>query len=134
MPNVVTHFTNSLKNTDRVNGRLKPVAFIHPDRSEISVVCIDEELKQQDADDRIFSIGDLIYRLEPKVKARGDMNVSDIEKVKYGENFNLSIFVEHAPTEDIPNHYNIKPELYDLEFANLCSYGLSRVSKLVIKE
>jgi hypothetical protein len=29
MPDVVTHFTNNLKNADRVRYRLKPKAFIH---------------------------------------------------------------------------------------------------------
>ena len=84
MPEVVTHFTNNIKNADRAKKRLKPKAFIHPDTSEISVVDIDWELKQNDADRIIFNIGDLIYTGVQKVKARGDMNALEIEAITYG--------------------------------------------------
>ena len=133
MPSVVTHFTNSLKKcTDRINNRLKPKAFIHQNTKEISVVDIDFELSQVNADELVFDIGNLIYTEEPKVKARGDMNVCDIETITYGIEKNR-IFLEHVPTADIPKHYNIRPDLEDLEFANICSHNLSRISRLVIK-
>ena len=133
MPDIVTHFTNNLKNTDREHNRLKPKAFIHPDTSEISVVCIDTELTLSNAHEIIFAIGDKIYPSNPRVKARGDMKVCEIEQIRYGEENNLSVHVEHAPTEEIPTHYNIKPELVDLEFANICAHRLSRISSLFIK-
>lgn len=130
MPNIVTHFTNSLKKIDREKNRLKPAAFIHPDTSEISVVCIDEELTLPNANDAIFSIGDKIYKSDPKVKARGDMNTSDIEQLTYS---NSPVHVDPAPTKEIPGHYNIKPDFHDLEFANYCAVKLSEISTLYIK-
>jgi hypothetical protein len=133
MPEVVTHFTNNIRNADKINNRLKPKAFIHPDKSEISVVDIDWELKQDNADKVIFSIGDLIYTGEQKVKARGDMNVLEIEAIAYGIE-KKKIFLKHAPVPKIPKHYNIKPDFVDLEFANVCSHNLSIISKLVIKD
>ena len=133
MPDIVTHFTNNLRCVDKAKQRLKPKAFIHPDTSEISVVDIDEELKFPDSDIKIFSIGDLIYTGESKVKARGDMKVVDIEKITYGDDGNNKIYLEFSPTEVIPKHYNIKPEVSDLEFANNCSHNLSRISKLIVK-
>ena len=132
MPEKVTHFTNKMRHTDKEKQRLKPVAFIHPNKSEISVVDIDLEIKQKNAAELIFNIGNLIYTGDSKVKARGDMNVSDIEAITYGLD-NIKCFLEFAPTKNIPKHYNIKPLLEDLEFANICSYNLSRISKLVIK-
>jgi len=131
MPDVVTHFTNNKKNYDEEKKRLKPKAFIHKETSEISVVDIDYELKQTNADKIIFDIGDLIYTKEPKVKARGDMDVSEIKKITYG--IEKKIYLEHTPIIGIPNHYNIKPEIADLEFAGICSHNLSRISRLVIK-
>jgi len=131
MPDVVTHFTNNKKNYDEEKKRLKPRAFIHRDTTEISVVDIDEELKQVNANEIIFSIGDLIYTTEPKVKARGDMDVPEIKKITYG--IERKIYLEHTPTKEIPKHYNIKPDILDLEFADICSHNLSRISRLVIK-
>jgi hypothetical protein len=132
MPDVVTHFTNNIKNADKTNNRLKPKAFIHPNTSEISVVDIDWELTQVNADEIIFCIGDLIYTGESKVKARGDMNVLDIKAITYGIE-KKKIYLEYAPTSKISKHYNIKPDMIDLEFANICSHNLSRISRLVIK-
>lgn len=132
MPDVATHFTNNMKNTDEANKRLKPKAFIHPNTSEISVVDIDEELTQVNANEVIFDIGNLIYTGESKVKARGDMNVLDIEAITYGIE-RRKIFLEYAPTSKISKHYNIKPDMIDLEFASICSHNLSRISRLVIK-
>ena len=132
MPEVVTHFTNNIKNADKAKNRLKLKAFIHPDTSEISVIDIDWELTQNDADKIIFDIGDLIYTGVQKVKARGDMNVSEIEAITYGLE-KRKILLESAPTPKIPRHYNIKPDFADLEFANVCSHNLSIISRLVIK-
>ena len=133
MPVIVTHFTNSLKKVDKQHNRLKPGAFLHRDRQEVSVVDIDNELKSVNSDRIIFAIGDLIYTTEPRVKARGDMKTEDILKITYDENNLKNIVLEHCPTPDIPNHYNIKPDLEDLEFADKCSFELSRISRLVIK-
>jgi len=133
MPEIVTHFTNNLKNTDIIRNRLKQKAFIHPDTSEVSVVDIDWELMQDNANSLIFNIGDLIYTGLQKVKARGDMNVEEIEAITYGLE-KRRVLLESAPTIDIPKHYNIKPDFIDLEFANICSYNLSIISRLVIKD
>jgi len=56
MPDVVTHFTNNKKNYDEEKKRLKPIAFIHRNTTEISVVDIDEELMQVNANEIIFNI------------------------------------------------------------------------------
>lgn len=133
MPSIVTRFTNSRSAIDKQNQRLKPKAFIPSNTSEISVVCIDDELNLDNFDEVIFNIGSRIYPREPFVKARGDMDVVDIEQIKYGEGNLFSIYLEPCPTEDIQNHYNIKPVLEDLEFANRCAYNLSRISRLVMK-
>ena len=132
IPNIVTHFTNNRKCIDKQNNRLKPKAFIHPNKSEVSVVDIDEELTQPNRDELIFAIGNLIYTGEQKVKARGDMLVVDIENIKYGENDELSVYLEYASTDIIPKHYNIKPSFEDLDFANKCAHHLSRISRLVL--
>jgi len=134
MPVTVTHFTNNIKKVDKQNNRLKPVAFLHPDTREISVVDIDVELASDDADSEIFAIGDLIYTKPPYTKARGDMKTEDILRIVYDENNLRTIVLEHSPTQAIPRHYNIKPDLEDLEFANKCSYDLSRISQLVIRK
>lgn len=55
-------------------------------------------------------------------------------QIVYDENNLRTIVLEHSPTQAIPRHYNIKPDLEDLEFANKCSYDLSRISQLVIRK
>jgi hypothetical protein len=132
MPEIVTRFTNDKKHLDKEKNRLKKTAFIPRDLSEISVVGIDMELTQDNADEIIFKIGDLIYKGPKKVKARGDMKVSNIEAITYREG--TKIFLECDTISSIPNHYNIKPSLADLEFANNCAYHLSKISTLVIKK
>jgi hypothetical protein len=131
MIKIVTRFTNKKNHIDDINKKLKQAAFI-PVRcpNEISVVCIDSELKQNNSDKIIFDIGNLIYKKPPNVKARGDMEVSKIENITYkGTNISL----EHKPSRNIPNHYNIKPYFEDLEFATNCAHYLSEISTLVTK-
>jgi len=134
---IVTRFTNDKKRcADNANGRLKQKAFTSAkDKGEISVVCIDSELTQNNADEIIFKIGDLVYINSPKkAEARGDMKVSDINNITYSgeENRELKMYLESSPS-NVPNHYNIKPLLQDLRFAVNCAHNLSRISKLVIR-
>jgi len=136
-PKIVTRFIKDKKCMDIANNRLTPKAFISAkSKGEISVVCIDLELTQSNCDKLIFDIGDLIYvNISEKAKARGDMKVSEIKNITYSDNGfeERNIFLEHSPTDNIPNHYNIKPDLLDLRFADHCAHNLSRISKLVIR-
>lgn len=108
-PNIVTRFINEKKRINFVNKKANFSAFYRKkdlSEGEISVFDIDD-LLNGDAEN-IFLFGDKKVCKKDKSIARADLNVKDVEKIKYNQFENLKVqaelFTKHCAIKPFPNN------------------------------
>lgn len=127
----VTRFIGSKSWYNVKDNTLTTAAFCNiknRKHGEISVFDIDKELKNNQ-EDKIFAIGDKnVYKKPPNTRARADLKVIDITKIK---SYNEFLRVDRGifPSK----HCNIRPFPNDEAYALNIAAQLVRISTLKIR-
>ena len=128
--NNVTRFIGS-KNWYSINSNVVLAAAFYSEKNktegEISVFDIDKELKSG-KEDKIFKLGDKIYKRKPHTLARADMKVADINKIKANNEF------LRVDKDLMSKHCNIRPFPVNDALALNVAGQLARISRLIIRQ
>ncbi len=129
---MLTRYSNNKRHFDK-NNNCASSAMFYGERDkgklEISVFDITEELNENKIEE-IFKIGDnRVYKNKnPKTKARVDLKIEDIRRIKTVNNTNLKIYGSFS------KHKNIRTIPLDEAAALNVASQLARISILHIRE
>ncbi len=131
---ILTRYTNNKRYFDKVDSRASSAMFYgekDKGKMEISVYDITEELNNNKIEE-IYKIGDIkVYKNKnPRTKARADIRIEDVRKIKSVNNSNLKVYRTFSKSK----HRNIKPiPIEEAAALNIASH-LARVSVLHVRE
>lgn len=132
---ILTRFSNYKRDYDKVNNcALTAMFYGERDKGklEISVFDITEEFNNNEIE-KIYKIGDVqVYKnKDPKTKARADIKIEDIKKIKTVNNKNLKVY---RSINFASKHRNIKAIPFNEAAALNVASQLARVSVLHIRK